>query len=232
MIPPTRKTITAIIPAYNEGARIAPVLEVVTTYSGFTEVIVIDDGSTDDTSAIAKNYPVRFLRNKTNQGKGAAMARAVEASQGDIIFFCDADIQGLNHAIISEILAPVISDEVDMFVSMRNHRIFRFVKVLLHYIFLLGGERAVTRELWHKIPTYYQHAFRIEAALNFYAVHYGKGFAYALFPELNQTPKERKLGLFLGFYRRLLMMGQVVHAALRVRLEYVRQRIMAFATNH
>lgn len=232
MIRPTDKSITAIIPAYNEGARIASVLKVVTTYPGFKEVIVTDDGSTDNTEAIVKKYPVRYLRNDVNRGKGAAMARAVQASQSDIIFFCDADIQGLSHDIITTILTPVVTGEVDMFVSMRNHRIFRFAKFILHYTFLLGGERALTRELWYKVPAYYQNVYRIEAALNFYAVHYGKGFAYALFLALRQTPKERKLGLFLGLYRRIIMMNQVLHAAIRVRLEYLRQRVSDLVTDY
>jgi len=64
------KNITAIVPAYNEAERISKVLEVLTTYKQFKEIIVVDDGSTDNTEEIVKKFNVRYIRNESNKGKG------------------------------------------------------------------------------------------------------------------------------------------------------------------
>ena len=61
---------------------------------GKAEVIVADDGSTDDSAAIASNFgpPVRVLRTDANRGKGDAVRRGMLAAEGDIVFFFDADL--------------------------------------------------------------------------------------------------------------------------------------------
>ncbi len=83
-----------VIPAYNEAATIGDVIERCLQVDG--EVIVIDDGSTDDTAAIVRRYPVELLRNEANAGKAASLARglrrAVELG-ADIVATMDGDGQ-------------------------------------------------------------------------------------------------------------------------------------------
>lgn len=211
----TNQQITAIVPAFNEGPRLQTVLDVLTTYTKFTEVIVVDDGSIDATATVAQSYPVRLLRNKVNLGKGLSMDRAVKAAGSNIIFFCDADVKGLNHQIIDRIVQPVISGKVDMFIGMRNRKIY-WLRKILTFIPLLGGERALTRSLWLRVPDWYKDRFKIEAALNFYAIHYGEGLGYAVFVGLSQTMKEIKYGWWTGFKRRIVMYYEVAIAQLRL----------------
>ncbi len=211
------KRVSAILPAYNEEARIAAVLEVLTTYPGFKEVIVIDDGSTDQTEEIAKRYPIRYLRNNTNKGQGYSMERGVNIAKGDIIFFSDADIIGLNHKVLDEIIQPVINKKVEMMIGMINRRIY-FLKFVLAFIPLLGGERALTRKLWFRIPHHFKNRFKIEAALNFYAKYYGRGFGFKVFPGLVQIIKEKKYGIGEGFKRRISMWKDIIAAQARLEL--------------
>jgi hypothetical protein len=60
------------------------------------------------------------------------------------------------------------------------------------------------------VPEKYKRGFHIEAALNFYARHWGRGFQYRVFPDLKQTIKEKKYGLLKGAAARTKMEAQVI----------------------
>lgn len=207
------KTVTAIVPCYNEAKRIESVLDNLVKVPLFSEIIVVDDGSTDDTFERVKKYPVTYLRNPKNLGKSAAMERGVEASTGEILFFCDADLVGLKPEIIETIIQPVIDEETDMSIGVRANKMQRLTK----FSALLSGERALKRELWEELPSYYKKNFRIETGLNKYAKHYGRGFEYHLFDDYFQTLKEVKYGFIKGFQRRMLMYWDMYIAAVTFR---------------
>jgi glycosyltransferase involved in cell wall biosynthesis len=214
--------VTAIVSAYNEAPRIGSVLEILCKYSGFKEVIVIDDGSTDGTYESAQKWGVRVIRNETNMGKGYSMDRGVSIAQSDVIFFSDADITGLTNDTIDKILAPVLSGEADMAIGMSDRKWF-LVHEMLAFIPLLGGERAVTRSLWQRVPKYYKEHFRIEVALNFFSIYYGKGYRYNILPGVTQTVKEEKYGFWRGLLARLRMYYNVFSAQLRLNIRHTPQ---------
>jgi glycosyltransferase involved in cell wall biosynthesis len=95
--------LSILIPAYREQATIAEILRRVaaidTTPVGFTkEVIVCDDGSDDDTFALASaaaaaDPTIRVVRHDRNQGKGAALRTALAAARGDYCLIQDADLE-------------------------------------------------------------------------------------------------------------------------------------------
>lgn len=91
-------TVSIVIPAYNEEAFIAKLLErilqVPTESIGFTkEIIVVDDGSVDATSAQVARFPSARLIRQKNQGKGAAVQRGVREATGDYVLVQDADLE-------------------------------------------------------------------------------------------------------------------------------------------
>jgi len=83
----------AIVPAYNAAAHIGPVLAGIREYLPADKVVVVDDGSSDDTAAVVERLGldgVRLLR-QSNAGKAAALNRALIASQHEIVVTVDAD---------------------------------------------------------------------------------------------------------------------------------------------
>jgi glycosyltransferase involved in cell wall biosynthesis len=86
-----RISVTAVIPAYNEASRIGAAIESVLaqTYPA-AEILVVDDGSSDDTAVVAAGYGVRVVR-QSNAGISAARNRAFDEARGDWIALLDAD---------------------------------------------------------------------------------------------------------------------------------------------
>jgi len=94
--------LSIIIPAYNEQERLKVTLEKVSLYLDIkqyeSEVIVVDDGSTDDTVKVALSSKLNtsgrltILQNEGNRGKGFSVRRAILAARGDYILFSDADL--------------------------------------------------------------------------------------------------------------------------------------------
>jgi glycosyltransferase involved in cell wall biosynthesis len=100
-IPLQRPSISIVIPAYNESARIGKalgeVLRVVRERAWHAEVLVVNDGSTDRTAAMVAeiaqlNPEVRLLNNRENRGKGFSVRHGVLNAVGEIVMFTDADL--------------------------------------------------------------------------------------------------------------------------------------------
>ena len=88
--------LSVVVPAYNEARRLGPSLRRAGEYlqaRGLAfELLVVDDGSADDTAAVAAGFPaVRVLRHERNRGKGAAVRTGVLASAGERVLISDAD---------------------------------------------------------------------------------------------------------------------------------------------
>jgi glycosyltransferase involved in cell wall biosynthesis len=83
---------TVVLPAYNEAAALPHVLhELSEQLSNEYEVLVVDDGSTDETARVAEGLPCRLVRHRSNRGKGVAIRTGIAEASGDYVVIMDAD---------------------------------------------------------------------------------------------------------------------------------------------
>lgn len=108
--------VTVLVPAFNEAGRIGATLrELTPTY----DVLVVDDGSSDETAAEAERAGARVLEQPTNQGYIAALKRGFRAVSSDIVVTVDADGEHRPEAIPA-LVEPVRQDERDLVLGVRR----------------------------------------------------------------------------------------------------------------
>ena len=87
------KDVSVVIPAYNEAAGIGAVVETLRARGAWREILVVDDGSQDDTVERASAAGARVIRHPYNKGNGAAVKTGIREARGEVILLLDADGQ-------------------------------------------------------------------------------------------------------------------------------------------
>jgi glycosyltransferase involved in cell wall biosynthesis len=85
-------TVSIILPAYNEADLLGITLDALIRNRMCDEIVVVDDGSTDETAAVAAEREVRVIRRPSNHGKGAAMNAGLMGARGEFVVFLDSDL--------------------------------------------------------------------------------------------------------------------------------------------
>jgi glycosyltransferase involved in cell wall biosynthesis len=113
-----KNNISIIIPAKNECEGLRSILPALCELYPEYEIIVVDDGSTDDTATVCQSFPVKIVTHNYSKGNGASIKSGARAAAGDIFVFMDADGQHCPDEI------PKLLDEIakgyDMVVGARN----------------------------------------------------------------------------------------------------------------
>jgi glycosyltransferase involved in cell wall biosynthesis len=108
-----------VVPAYNEEDGLKVVLEkLLAVIPPDTEIVVVDDGSTDRTADVARQFPVRLVQHEKNSGKGVALQTGIREAGGGIVIWTDADDTYPPHVIPDMIEA--LSDDVDLIYASRG----------------------------------------------------------------------------------------------------------------
>jgi glycosyltransferase involved in cell wall biosynthesis len=109
--------VSFLIPAFNEEATIGEVLERIAALGLDAQVIVVDDGSTDRTAAIAEANGATVIR-QANAGQGAAIRTAIGVIDGEIAVIQDADME-YDPAEVPELIAPIVRGVADVVFGSR-----------------------------------------------------------------------------------------------------------------
>ncbi len=111
-------TVSVCIPARNEGRTVGAVVTAALATLGppplgvglVDELLVVDDGSTDDTGAAARAAGASVLTLPDGGGKGQAMRAGVKATVGDLVVFLDADVENTSERFVVGLLGPLLTD--------------------------------------------------------------------------------------------------------------------------
>ncbi len=202
--------ITAIIAAYNEERTIADVLRALTGSPLIHEVVVVSDGSTDQTVSIARQFDVTTIALRENHGKGYAMRVGVDHASNDVLFFVDGDMYNVTGEHIAALLTPVLRDECDMNIGVRHRGpVLDFLHLKLQCGPVLSGIRVMKREVFDQVPVQYQAHYKIEAALNCFCSRAGFRQQHTIIYDLGHLVKESKRGLADGLRSRWDMSREV-----------------------
>lgn len=134
--------LSIIIPVFNEEKTVVEIIKRVKAVkidSVTMEIIVVDDGSTDNTFSLVPRDGIKLLKQPMNMGKGAAVKRGIDEASGDYIIIQDADLE-YDPNFIPELIQPVINGEAKVVYGTRLRRLpnmkneERTGRFLLHYL--------------------------------------------------------------------------------------------------
>ena len=206
-------TLTCIIPAYNEAARIAAVLKAVLDHPMINEIIVVDDASADGTAAVVSGFPkAQLIALPRNGGKTAALIHGLAAATGDLILLVDADLVGLAPHHLSALIAPVRDGRADISISLRDNAPFLWRWIGLDYI---SGERVLRKSLLASQTEALQRLpkFGFEVFLNSLVITAQSRIAVVRWPGVISPLKSTKYGLWTGIKADGSMMRDLFRAA-------------------
>lgn len=154
---------TLIIPAYNEEKLIGGLLKSVVGCPHVSEILCINDGSTDNTENIVKSIKgIKYIRLKKNRGKAYAIAKGIRIAKNPIVVLADADLVGVSHDTILNLITPLSKGNYDAsigYTDTRNSDAF-FKSV--------SGQRAYfKKDLLPHLKTIEQKGYGLELYLNY-----------------------------------------------------------------
>jgi len=163
-------SITVIVCAYNEQVTLPGILEELTNSYYIDEIIVINDGSTDNTGKVLENFlhepKVKVIEFPYNRGKGYAMSVGIVEAHGDILVFVDADLVNFKERYIVQLIQPLLKEEADMVIGQPTESIFN---KLFNPLKPLSGERAVLRkDIIHIVDKIMNTGYGVETIINLY----------------------------------------------------------------
>jgi len=155
------KKISVVIPVYNESRTIVEVIGRVKASIARqkldAEIIVVNDGSKDDSAAIIETIPgIHFVNKLKNGGKGSAVKAGFAAATGDILLIQDADLE-YNPDDYTAVIAPIVKGETEVTMGSRflKEKIVFFGKKKSPYLTHYLGNRMI---IWLTNVLYWNHA--------------------------------------------------------------------------
>ncbi|MGZ3306220.1 MAG: glycosyltransferase family 2 protein [Asticcacaulis sp.] len=208
--PGVTPAISCIVCAYNEAEKIRQILYAIHRHPLLHEIIVVDDGSSDETANIARAFfGVRVISYTPNQGKTHAMRLGIEAAGGDYIMLLDADLCGVTAADIHALAEPVLRGTAEVSISLRANSLALYRMIGLDFV---SGERLIPARLirphldaMRTLPRWGGEVF-----INNLVTRAGLPIAVVSWSGVFNMRKAKKVGWWRGLQAELSMTGDVL----------------------
>jgi polyisoprenyl-phosphate glycosyltransferase len=202
--------VTVILPALNESKTIADIITVCNKSEYVYEVIVIDDGSTDNTSEISKIAGATVFRNEENKGKANAMLLGTKEAKTDTLLFLDADLMGLTLEHINDLIKPIINNEADLALGIFTGG--RMKTDLAHKVTpFLSGQRCIKKDLFlEAVSSSSDLGYGIEVFMSLFLLKQKKRVMKIHLHNLTHVMKEEKNGKGKGMKNRFKMYEEIL----------------------
>lgn len=218
-----KNRLSILIPSYNEAGTILAVLDKIFTIDliGYTEkeVIIVDDGSTDETYSLLTEYNVRnktvpllVYRQDKNSGKGACISLAIAKATGNIVVIQDADLE-YDPADYNKMLSPILSGHADVVYGSRftgegPHRVLFFMhtignKILTFFSNLFTGINLTDMETGYKM-------FRSDIIKQIKITEKRFGFEPEVTAKISRIPDIRIYEVGIAYYGRTYKQGKKI----------------------
>ena len=198
---PTRADVVvdAVMPARNEAPTIAANIAATLGCRYVRRLIVVDDGSRDDTAEIARRAGAEVIQRPGSTGsKAHAMRDGVAASDASHVLFVDADCTGLTSAHLDAICEPVLEGRAEMSLGAFDYGWLNWLVLVCPP---LSGERIIPRWVWDSIPPEKLVGYTIEIRID-EVIAEGRYRTHACTMEgVSHRTKRVKFGVVDGFRR-------------------------------
>lgn len=205
---------SCVIPIYNEETRIADVLTHVSQITEISEIICVDDGSTDNsTKVVRKNFShVTLIRHKRNLGKTAAVITGVNIASGNNLLLLDSDLKGLKSEEIDHAITAFEQNELDCLLlnTAAMNKLDRILRRIFRCLLLAAGNRIIRKPCLEKaLASASFESYHLEIAQNKYLMDHNKKAAYYDISAVDVS-KISKEGYVKGAIGEIKMWRQIV----------------------
>ncbi len=204
-----------LIPAFNEEAGVAKVIETALA-SRLGPVLVVDDGSDDNTTEVALEADANVLKLIKNQGKGGAVFAGAQTLDTEVILMIDADLTGLTTEHLHDLAKPVLRGDFDM-----TRGVFtggRLSTTAAQQIApFLNGQRALLREKLLALPDFRDARFGVEVIITQGAEDHNWRWQNIALKDVSQVMKEEKRGFIQGVQYRIKMYYDLISTWLNLK---------------
>lgn len=206
--------VSVIIPALNEESTVGSVIHACLASPLISEVIVVDDGSTDQTASVASREGAVTLIHPENLGKARALFTGAHAAKEKVILCLDADLLGLESRHVQALVEPVLFEQKEATLGLFTQG--RFRTDLAHWLTPnLSGQRCLKKDFLLSLESYSSVRYGIEIVISKALKREGKTQVKVKLDHVTHRMKEEKTGHEKGFLKRMGMYWDILRELCR-----------------
>lgn len=179
-------------------------------HENISEVIVVNDGSTDETESILKGIEgIELISYPQNKGKSHAVMMGFKKAKNNLVLMLDADLIGLDKDSLTALIKPVLENKADISISLRKNSL-PFYKLLgLDFV---SGERVFRKDIIDDLDELDKlRGFELESFLNKIIIHKKMRIKVVKWDEVGITRKSDKVGFWRGIIGDFKMAMEIIY---------------------